>query len=201
MDDESLVGRTALTGRALLATPVIGDDRFAHSVILLVEHDATGALGVVLDQATATPLDVVLPDWAGYGTPPAVVFTGGPVANDRALGLVRLRPDATPTGPDHPITAIPRLGGEVGLIDLSADPDGLSAMLGEQPCLRVFAGYAGWSPGQLEAEMDAGAWWTANIGVHDVFDADPATLWQRVVGRQPGERALFARFTGDPAMN
>ncbi len=201
MDDASLVGRAALTGRALLATPVIGDDRFAHSVILLVEHDASGALGLVLDQCTSTPLDAVLPDWAEHAAAPAVVFTGGPVAADRALGLVRLRPGAHPIGPNDTVTAIPRLGGEVGLIDLSADPDDLDTVLGVGGCVRVFAGYAGWSPGQLEAEMSAGAWWTAEISVDDVFDPDPGTLWQRVVGRQPGERSLFARFPGDPNLN
>lgn len=200
-------GSDSLTGHALLATPVIGDDRFARAVILLVEHNADGALGLVLNQPGITAVADAVPQWEPWAADPAVVFTGGPVATDRALGLGLLCPGAGAwPHPDAVFTALahqwPATGsqasGTVGLIDLSADPDELGAV---NPTVRVYAGYAGWSAGQLEGELSVGAWWTTPVTTAEVFDDDPGTLWKRVVARQPGDRALFARFTGDPGLN
>lgn len=207
-----------LAGRVLVATPTIGDDRFAHSVILMLEHDATGALGVVLNTPGDTPVAAVLSDWAARVGVPSVVFSGGPVGADRALGLVRLRPgwgggtrrrdDVDDGGPEHGgeqigpagIVEVPGTAGTVGLVDLSRPADELDVVAGVEE-VRVFAGYAGWGAGQLDAELDVGAWWDAAASSDDVFTADPDSLWRRVVARQGGTRSLFARFTGDPSLN
>jgi len=191
---------TPMTGRALVATPTIGDDRFAHSVILVLEHDAGGALGLVLTEAGDTPVDAVLGGWADRAAAPAVVFAGGPVGTDRALGLVRLEPGWSATPGSDAIVAVPHTAGTVGLVDLSTPPGDLDAMVGVGT-VRVFAGYAGWGAGQLDAELGVGAWWDATVGPEDVFTAEPDSLWQRVVARQGGTRSLFARFTGDPSLN
>ena len=224
-------GRTIglpLTGRALLATPTIGDDRFARSVILLLEHDDTGALGVVLNAPGEAPVDLALPEWAGRVPSPAVVFTGGPVGTDRALGLIRLGPawerrsgtgiglgagadggpDGTSSGavPEVPVEGpagvieVPGTAGTIGLVDLSRSPEELDGVPGAHE-VRVFAGYAGWGAGQLDAELEVGAWWDATVGGDDVFTARPESLWSRVVARQDGARALFARCIGDPSLN
>jgi putative transcriptional regulator len=67
--------------------------------------------------------------------------------------------------------------------------------------LRVFAGYAGWSSGQLEAELDAGAWWVLDAEPADVFSDDPDDLWSGVLGRQPGPLSLVAYYPPDPTLN
>lgn len=224
-------GRTSgrpLTGRALLATPTIGDDRFARAVILLLEHDGTGALGIVLNAPGEAPVDTALPEWAGRVRSPAVVFTGGPVGTDRALGLIRLGPawerlagggrhpgDGAAGGPDGNrggddpeapfegpagVIEVPGTAGTIGLVDLSRSPDELDGVAGAQE-VRVFAGYAGWGAGQLDAELEVGAWWDAAVGGDDVFTMDPESLWAEVVARQGGARSLFARCTGDPSLN
>lgn len=205
-----------LGGRALVATPTIGDDRFAHCVILVLEHDDSGALGVVLNAPGDTPVDLVVAPWAPRVGAPEVAFDGGPVGTDRALGLLRLDPlaaagrdpqrgDNTPrsddahVGPAGVIT-IPGTAGTIGLVDLSRSPDELDDVPGALE-VRVFVGYAGWSAGQLDAELEVGAWWDASVTSDDVFSRHPEGLWERVVARQDGARSLFARFTGDPSLN
>lgn len=184
-----------------MATPTIGDERFANAVILMLEHDPSGALGLVLSTPGDVPVEAVLADWASRAASPAVVFSGGPVGTDRALGLVRLGADWVGGGDDPDgVVEVPGTGATVGLVDLSVAPGDLDAVAG---CgeVRVFAGYAGWGAGQLDAELAVGAWWEADIGPGDVFTPDPDALWERVVARQGGTRALFARFTGDPSLN
>lgn len=193
------VGR--LSGQALLATPVIGDDRFAQAVILIVNHDEEGALGLVLNEPGYVAVDETLPVWADRVGLPALVFMGGPMSPDRALGLARLDVDAPANSGGPAFTALPQGPNDddtVGLVDLSTQPGDLPALVHS---VRVFAGYAGWGPGQLESELSVGAWWTTAVRAADVLGDDPAGLWARVVGRQPGSRALFARFPGDPGLN
>jgi len=190
-----------LGGLALLATPVIGDERFAQAVILIVNHDDEGALGLVLNEPGFLAVDETLPAWASRAGPPPLVFMGGPMSPDRALGLARLA-DGTPAhSAGTAFTALPQWPHDddtVGLLDLSVDPDSVPATVHS---VRVFAGYAGWGPGQLESELSVGAWWTTSVGSDDVLGDDPAGLWARIVARQPGTRALFSRFPGNPSLN
>lgn len=181
---------------------MIGDDRFAHAVILMLDHDDGGALGVVLDQPDDVPVSDVAPRWASRAASPATVFLGGPVAADRGLGIARIVPGAFgpagSPGVEEAVTPIAGFGDTLALVDLTVDPDDLPPGIIE---VRVFAGCSGWGAGQLDGELAVGAWWVADVRAEDAFTADPGGLWQRVVARQPGERALFARFTGDPGLN
>jgi putative transcriptional regulator len=86
----------------------------------------------------------------------------------------------------------------IRLVDLDADPVLATTDLEH---VRVFAGYAGWAPGQLETEIDLGAWFTVDAEPVDVFTDDPDGLWQRVLRRQPDELALFATYPSDPTTN
>jgi putative transcriptional regulator len=205
--------RLPVVGQALIATPVIGDDRFSRTVILMVEHDDDGAIGVVLNQPTDTPVASVLPGWEDLTTGPPMLFGGGPVAPDGALAIARLVPGTTPDevpdvgdGPQpvfQPLGLVgngphPSVSGVIGMLDLSADPDELRGTIAE---VRVFAGYAGWGAGQLESELSVGAWWVSPVRPDEVFPTTPGDLWARVVGRQPGERSLFARYPADPDLN
>src|SRR5580658_8193912 len=143
------------TGQLLAATPVLGDANFRRTIVLIVEDDpAEGTLGVVLNRPSEIPVRQVLEPWTDLVTGPSVLFQGGPVAPDSALAL------ALPRGGDEPIgwrsLSGSKLMSRVGLVDLDAPPQLLAGGIAS---LRVFAGYAGWSPGQLQAEIEEGAWY------------------------------------------
>ncbi|HEX6473077.1 MAG TPA: YqgE/AlgH family protein [Streptosporangiaceae bacterium] len=191
MDDGIVVGRL------LVATPMLDDPNFRRGVVLVVEHDPReGTLGVVLNRPTEVPVDRVLPPWATLVTGPSVVFQGGPVALDSALALARVPGDDDPLG-WRALDGLPAVS-RLGLVDLDAPPEVLAAEVTE---LRVFAGYAGWSAGQLRSEIEEGAWFVLPGDPRDVFIDDPEQLWRRVLRRQGGDLAIVATFPDDPSLN
>jgi putative transcriptional regulator len=88
--------------------------------------------------------------------------------------------------------------GRLGLVDLDAPPEVVAAEIG---AMRVFAGYAGWAPDQLEQEIKEGAWFVVESAPDDPFHLDPELLWRDVLRRQGGDLALVASFPQDPTMN
>ncbi|MBD0292764.1 MAG: YqgE/AlgH family protein [Jiangellaceae bacterium] len=181
----------SLTGRLLVATPVLRDPNFHRTVVLILSHDDDGALGVVVNRPTGVPVVDILPSWQPVVTEPGVVFQGGPVSLDSALGLVAMIDASEPLG-------VRRVHGRVGVVDLDAPPEvvqpGVSAM-------RVFAGYAGWSPEQLEAEISQGSWYVVDAEDGDAFSDEAEELWRAVLRRQQGPLALMATFPADPSLN
>ncbi len=179
-------------GQLLVAAPVLTEDTFARTVVQLLQHsDDDGALGVVLTRPTGTPLPQVLPGWALLAPDPLYVFEGGPVQQEAAICLGRLRPGAAP----DPTYAVVEGAPWLGTVDL--DVDASDAV--EQ--IRVFAGYAGWSAGQLEAEIEQGAWWVVDALPGDAFSPTPELLWRQVLRRQPLPLALVASYPEDPTLN
>lgn len=188
---------SSLTGRLLVATPKLADPNFDRAVVLLLDHDAEGSLGVVLNRPTPVGVCDVLQPWAALAGLPQVVFQGGPVSLDSALGLA-----VVPGGP-RPGEAVELLGwrrvhGAIGLVDLEAPPELLAAELGS---LRIFAGYSGWGPGQLERELVDGAWYVVESEPGDVSAPDPERLWRSVLRRQRNELAMVATYPDDPSLN
>lgn len=184
-------------GRLLVATPRLADPNFRRSVVLVVEHEpGEGTLGVVLNRPTEVPVDRVLPPWAELVSGPSVVFQGGPVALDSALALARVRGAGEPLG-WRALEGSPAVA-RIGVVDLDAPPELLAA---EIMRLRVFAGYAGWSPDQLQSEVDDGAWYVVPAETGDIFAGEPEQLWQWVLRRQGGDLALVATFPEDPTLN
>lgn len=191
-------------GHLLVATPVIGDPNFHRSVVLLLEHGDDGSVGVVINRPTDVDLGASLPGWAGLAAAPAVVFVGGPVEQAGAIGLGRLAPttmaDLGAPGPDGDATwtRIDSAGvvGPLATVDLTAEPGG-----GDIEILRVFVGYAGWAPGQLDAEVAEQAWIVADAQHGDLWSADPEGLWRRVLRRQGGTTAWLALQPIDPSSN
>ena len=179
-----------LRGRLLVATPPLVDPNFDRSVVLLLEHGDDGALGIVLNRPSDTPLATVLPEWHEHATAPGVVFSGGPVAPEAVIALARGGTDATDGW-------MPVLG-EVGTVDVGRDPADLGAHL---EALRIFVGYASWSPGQLEIELEQEAWFVAAADSGDPFSLHPDQLWREVLRRQRGRVAMFANYPDDPEAN
>lgn len=180
-----------LRGNLLVAEPTLLDPNFHRTVVYLIEHSDDGALGVILNRPSETHVREIVPDWAPYVSDPAVVHIGGPVNPDGALCIARC-PVPTESRLWQP------LSGELGVLDLNGDPaDAPAAVTG----LRVFAGYAGWTGGQLEAELDLDGWFVLAADDADPSDPDPATLWRRVLVRQPTSLRRFAAFPEDLSVN
>lgn len=180
------------TGRLLVATPQTGGEIFRRSVVLVLQHDDHGAQGVVLNHPLHAPVSSVLPPWQDYVTAPPNLFQGGPVALDSALGLV------TVPGDQQEPVGVRRLFGGLGLIDLDVPP--VEVMPGVAG-LRIFAGYAGWSDGQLEREIRDGGWYVVESEAGDAFTSEPGALWSTVLRRQRGKLAFVASLPDDPTMN
>lgn len=182
----------SLTGNLLVATPALKDPNFERTVVLLVAHEPNGALGVVLNRATEVPVADVLGRWATLAGEPAVLFEGGPVQPESAICLARMR------NPTRPTKGIHRVCGAVGTVDLSMDPDELrESVYG----IRVFAGYSGWSGGQLEQEIARGSWFVLDALPGDAFMDRPDDLWPMVLRRQGGIMAAVAHFPPDVTLN
>jgi putative transcriptional regulator len=178
-------------GQLLVATPRLVEPTFARSVILMLDHDEDGALGVVINRPSTMPLEAVLPSWSAMVAGPAMLFSGGPVSPEAALAVAVAAADVD-TESFKPLT------GAFGLVDLDADPIDLgSDLIG----VRVFSGYAGWSVGQLELEVMEGSWYVVPALTTDVFSPVPHELWRQVLRRQGGDLAYVATFPDDPTMN
>ena len=195
MDDTT---RPAQAGRLLVATPVLGDPNFRRTVVLIVEHETEqGTLGVILNRPTDVPVGQVLEPWTDVATSPAVVFRGGPVAQNSALALALVPGTDEPVG-WHPLDGGPARMSRLGLVDLDAPPGLLAPAITK---LRVYAGYAGWGTGQLQDEIDEGAWYVLSADPTDPFSADPGQLWPAVLRRQGGQLSWMASYPEDPSQN
>ncbi len=180
-------------GRLLVATPALVVPNFRRCVVLVLDHDEDGALGVVLDRPLDVPVAEVLPGWEGEVGPPDSLFGGGPVSTGAALGVAALYPE-TPAAP----LGWRRMFGDTGLIDLDTPVQVVSDAI---RAMRIFAGYSGWGAGQLETEVEEGSWVVLDAEPDDLVTADPQGLWRRVWRRQGGRLSLLAHFPDDPAHN
>jgi putative transcriptional regulator len=131
----------------------------------------------------------VLPEWHSAVVGPAVVFGGGPVQPDGALCLAQLQSD----GP-----GVRRVVDGVGTVDLDGD---VTLITGLARRLRVFAGHAGWSPGQLDDEIAAGAWWAVEGSADDLFSLEPQSMWRTVLRRQPPPLNMLSTYPPDILLN
>ena len=179
----------SLRGQLLLAAPALADPNFRRTVVLVSEHNEDGAMGVVLNRPSAVTVGEAVPQLEKAVEAELPVYVGGPVAPTSIVFLAEfLEPDVAA------LIVFGRVGfpsAETALEDL--------AQATERG--RVFAGYAGWGPGQLDAELEAGDWIVAPAGPEDVFTEDPDGLWSAVLARKGGRFALLATMPLDPSMN
>ena len=189
-------------GDLLVATPQLLDPNFVDAVVLLLDVDEDGVLGVVLNRPSTMSVGEVLAQWDGAVAEPGVVFLGGPVGLDSALAVALLDAagggrDDDRDGAEEPV-GFRAVRGRLGLLDLDTPPELLTGSLA---AMRIFAGYAGWGAGQLEAEIEEGSWDVVPGDPHDVFRFDVEGLRRDVLRRQPGDFAWRATRPLDPHLN
>ena len=181
----------SLAGRLLIATPVLEDPNFERTVVYMCFHDEKGAFGLVINRPQEMRAADAALEGAGVASHPAALFSGGPVEPSAILGLARMREGT-------PVEWWTQIRDGVGLLNLAVSTiEAMSAVL----ALRVFHGYAGWRPGQLEGEIVEEAWFVADAAPDDPFTDDPGTLWQRVLRRQHGPMAMYGWYPEDPSVN
>jgi len=187
-----VTGREPAAGSLLVASVLLADGVFARTVVLVLDCDEDGALGVILNEISQTSLDAVLPDWVQTVSEPRLLFHGGPVSPNGAICLASVvRAGEEPPG-WRP------LFDTVGLLHLDTP---IEIVSGAYRDLRIFAGYAGWSAGQLQSEIAAGMWHLAAAEYADVFGTSPLELWRGVLRRQRSETAFFATWLENPELN
>lgn len=174
---------STVAGRLLVATPILLDPNFYRTVVLMLQDDEDGTVGVVLNRPTDEEVGSHLPEWAERTKPPHRIHYGGPVEPEVAIGL-SIAPDGMPAG-------VPGLH----LVDLSTSP-----ATGKGPSVRIYSGYAGWGEGQLESEVATGSWYVVQASPDDPFD-EPDGQWRRVLRRQPNFLSLVSTFPDDVRLN
>jgi putative transcriptional regulator len=179
-------------GSLLIASVALTDGIFNQSVVLILDSDADGALGVFLNEISQTPLDAGLADWVPVVSGPAYLFHGGPVSPNGAICL------ASVADPAEEPPGWRRMFSTIGLLHLDTP---IEIVRGAYRDLRIFAGYAGWSAGQLEEEIAEGMWHIVPAVYSDVFSDQPLELWRTVLRRQRSELAYFSTWTEDVESN
>ncbi len=181
-------------GTLLLANTDLLEPTFRRSVIYVVEHNDGGTLGVVLNRASETAVYNVLPQWAKLATKPKTMFIGGPVKRDAALCLATLRVGMDPAG----LPGLRHVQGRMVMVDLDADPDSIAPVV---EGVRIFAGYSGWTIGQLEGEIERDDWIVLSALPSDVLVPPRVDVWSRALRRQPWPTALLATHPIDISRN
>lgn len=177
-------------GRLLVASPTLLDPNFQRSVLIMLEHNDEGALGLVLNRPLEVLVSDALPDpLSDLCGSEDVVFQGGPVQPEAVILLAEFR---------DPKEAASLIVGDVGVVDPDGDPAALRAAV---HMARAFGGYAGWGAGQLESEIAEGAWIDVAPRAEDIFHHEPGALWRIALDRKGGRFRLFARMPADPSLN
>ena len=178
----------SLRGHLLIAGSGLFDPNFRRTVVLVGEHNEEGALGVVLNRPTEVVVSEAVPPLAAIVGPEESLFIGGPVQPQSPVVLAEF---------DQPDRAGLVVFGSIGFLVGDAPPDAVDGVVRA----RVFAGYAGWGPGQLESELERDDWIVVDAEAADAFADDPERLWARVLARKGGEYALLATMPPDPSLN
>jgi putative transcriptional regulator len=177
----------SLQGHLLVSSPALVDPNFRRTVVLIAHHDEDGAMGLVLTRPSEVKVADAVPALELLAAADAVVSVGGPVQPEAFMVLAEFD--------DLDDAAAPVLG-SIGFMPAEAEPEELSIRR-----MRVFAGYAGWGAGQLEAELDEPSWIVVPAEPGDAFADDPDELWKTVLERKGGKYALIASMPFDPTLN
>ncbi len=179
----------SIRGQLLVAGPALLDPNFWRTVVLIVEHNEEGALGLVLNRPSETSVAEAVPQLGTLLDPDERLFIGGPVQPSSVIVLAEFE-DAT----DAALLAFD----DVGVLGTGPSPEDLSAGVRSG---RAFLGHAGWGPGQLDGELERGDWILEPARLEDAFSVDALGLWSEVLTRKGGSYALVARMPADPSVN
>jgi putative transcriptional regulator len=179
----------SLCGQLLLASPALMDPNFRRTVILVGVHSEEGAMGVVLNRPSEVTVSEAVPQLEQTVSELEPVYVGGPVQPSSIVFLAEFL-DPTPAG----LLVLGRIG-------FPAPDAGIEELTEATARRRVFAGYAGWGEGQLDAELEEGDWIAHSAVPDDVFCEEPGDLWSSVLTRMGGSYALIARMPADPSVN
>ena len=167
-------GLAPARGRFLVAQRDLADPNFSETVVLLTEVDETGAMGLIVNWPTAAPLAKLIPQVDGIEERADTVFVGGPVSRQVMLMLVRSEED------------LPEARRVFADVHLSTSRDLLQQVVSgavETAAMRLYSGYAGWAPGQLDFELEAGGWRVLPGDAELVFAEDPDSVWPELTRR------------------
>jgi putative transcriptional regulator len=175
----------SLQGQLLISSPILVDPNFRRTVVLMTHHDDEGAMGLVLSRPSEILVADAVPELADLPAAGEFVYLGGPVQSEAVVVLIEHEVE-----PETPIV------GNIAFMQTGSAVDELDAVRA-----RVFAGYSGWGPGQLEGELDESSWIVVPAEPEDVFAPDPDELWRTVLHRKGGKFTLIATMPYDPKLN
>lgn len=181
-------GNGSLRGKLLVAAPTLVDPNFARTVVLITEHAEEGTMGIVLNRSAELAVADVVPELSDVAVD-ETLFVGGPVQPQAIVLLAEF---------SDPDAAAWIVAADVGLAAAERDLDDLAAAVRRG---RLYAGYSGWGPGQLEAELEIDSWIIEPPLPAELFPDDPESLWGDVLARKGGQYALLARMPADPSVN
>jgi putative transcriptional regulator len=176
-------------GQLLIAGPALLDQNFWRTVVLMVEHNEEGALGLVLNRPSETSIGDAVPQLDELLDSDDPIFIGGPVQPSAVIVLAEF---------EDPSDAALLAFDDVGVLGTGASLDDPVAGVRRG---RAFVGHAGWGPGQLDGELERGDWIVEPATVDDAFSPEPEALWPEVLTRKGGSYALIARMPPDPSVN
>jgi putative transcriptional regulator len=180
----------SLRGKLILAGPMLKDPNFDRTVVLITEHTEEGAMGLVLNRPSDATIGDAVPDLTWVADADDTVYVGGPVAPNGVIVLAEWT---------DPRKAVVLVDDDVGFVPGDADdPDALATAIRRA---RVYAGHAGWGPGQLEDELAEEAWIVEAPRREELFSDDAEGLWPAVLRRMGREFALLSTMPPDPSLN
>lgn len=179
----------SLKGHVLLASPSLFDPNFRRTVVLVTEHNEEGAVGLVLNRRSETAVAEALPDLVRLVDEEEPVYVGGPVQQSAVLVLAEF---------EDPEDAAELVVDDVGFVPGDGD---FELLAGTTRRVRVFVGYAGWGPGQLESELEESSWIVEAARGLDLFPEAETDLWSTVLRSKGGVYRVVALMPEDPSLN
>jgi putative transcriptional regulator len=177
-------------GSILISEPYLGDPNFERTVLLICEHTDEGSLGFVLNKPSVITVESVIPDLEDFSD---VLYLGGPVGQDSVNFIYKGNGEIENS---LPIGNGFFLGGEFEQLLEMVNLKQLSPA-----DFRFFSGYSGWSPGQLQKEMEENTWITGNLSIEQVFQIEPQKMWQEILKSMGGKYRMYSNFPIDPRLN
>lgn len=177
-------------GKVLISEPFLDDDYFKRSVVLLCEHNEEGSFGFVLNNFIDIQLTDLIEDLPAFATK---ISIGGPVSADN-LYYIHTLGDAIP-GSIEVVDGV-YMGGSFDVLRLALESGTL-----KKDQLRFFVGYSGWSPGQLDEELERSSWFVGQASGAQIMDVDIEDLWKTILSSMGQNHSLIANYPEDPTLN